>query len=58
MLHSAETNLKIEYIREYNFIFNGLSPWFKGPRGIVCRKNRGSKTSLRAFSFGIVIRTS
>jgi hypothetical protein len=46
MLHSAELNLKIEYLREYEFIFKTVLAHESGDPGVLfAEKNRGSKIS-------------
>jgi hypothetical protein len=44
MRHSAESNLKIEYLREYEFIFKTALAHESGDPGVLfAEKNRGSK---------------
>jgi hypothetical protein len=46
MRHSAESNLKIEYLREYEFVFKMALAHESGDPGILfAEKNRGSKIS-------------
>jgi hypothetical protein len=46
MRHSAESNLKIEYLREYEFIFKTALAHESGdPEVLFAEKNRGSKIS-------------
>jgi hypothetical protein len=60
MPHSAELNLKIEYLREYEFIFKTALAHESGDPGVLfAEKNRGSKISwdcpfkIRVFPFSI-----
>jgi hypothetical protein len=44
MRHSTESNLKIEYLREYKFIFKTALAHESGDPGVLfAEKNRGSK---------------
>jgi hypothetical protein len=46
MRHSAESNLKSEYLREYEFLFKTALAHESGdPRVLFAEKNRGSKIS-------------
>jgi hypothetical protein len=46
MWHSAESNLKIEYLHEYELIFKTASAHESGDPGVLfAEKNRGSKIS-------------
>jgi hypothetical protein len=46
MHHSAESNLKIEYLHEYEFIFKMALAHESGDPGVLfAEKNRGSKIS-------------
>jgi hypothetical protein len=46
MRHSAESNLIIEYLREYEFIFKTALAHESGDPGVLfAEKNRGSKIS-------------
>jgi hypothetical protein len=46
MRHSAESNLKIEYLREYEFIFKTALAHETGDPGVLfAEKNRESKIS-------------
>jgi hypothetical protein len=46
MRHSAESNLKIEYLCEYEFIFKTALAHESGDLGVLfAEKNRGSKLS-------------
>jgi hypothetical protein len=46
MRHSVESILKIEYLREYKFIFKtALAHESGGPGVLFAEKNRGSKIS-------------
>jgi hypothetical protein len=46
MRHSAESNLIIEYLREYEFIFKTALAHESGdPEVLFAEKNRGSKIS-------------
>jgi hypothetical protein len=46
MRHSAESNSKIKYLREYKFIFKTALAHESGDQGVLfAEKNRGSKIS-------------
>jgi hypothetical protein len=46
MQHSVESNLKIEYFREYKFIFKKALAHKSGDPGVLfAEKNQGSKIS-------------
>jgi hypothetical protein len=46
MRHSAESNSKIENLREYEFIFKTALAHESGDQGVLfAEKNRGSKIS-------------
>jgi hypothetical protein len=46
MRHRAESNLKIEYLREYKFIFKTVLAHESGDPGVLfAEKNQGSKIS-------------
>jgi hypothetical protein len=46
MRHSAESNLKIEYLREYEFKLETILAHESGdPEVLFAEKNRGSKIS-------------
>jgi hypothetical protein len=44
MRHSAESNSKIEYLREYEFIFKTALAHESGDQGVLPKKTEGRKS--------------